>query len=159
LPPCQKSLCNWCCVICQPVSRHSLSATSIGSMLCASHHFFSSPPRCRSRWWTRHRGTVNSSLTLRPRAREPPNWKTRFTKERSLPARSPGALRGKPVRGRFHQASQGERQPYQDSSDGSGIFELQPIRRPARPGRKSARVLTKHGSNFAIAVSQWADEP
>ena len=32
---------------------------------------------------------------------------------------APRCFRGKPARGRIHQASQGERQPYQDSSDGS----------------------------------------
>ena len=33
------------------------------------HHSASSPLRCTSRWWPRHKGTVNSSLTFRPRAR------------------------------------------------------------------------------------------
>jgi hypothetical protein len=55
------------------VASHSRWAISNGSIFTASHHFFSLLRRWRSRWWTRQRGTVNSSLTLRPSARGCPN--------------------------------------------------------------------------------------
>jgi hypothetical protein len=51
------------------VCCQSLSATGSGSMLSFRHHAASSPERCSSRWWTRQTGTMNSSLTRRPRAR------------------------------------------------------------------------------------------
>jgi hypothetical protein len=38
---------------------------ALGWLLCA--HAASSSERCSARWWTRQTGTVNSSLTHRPR--------------------------------------------------------------------------------------------
>jgi hypothetical protein len=38
-------------------------------MLSLRHHAASPSERCSSRWWTRHTGTMNSSLTRRPSAR------------------------------------------------------------------------------------------
>ena len=51
------------------VSSHSARAATVGSIPTACHHAASSPWRCTSRWCPRHKGTVNSSLTLRPSAR------------------------------------------------------------------------------------------
>ncbi len=51
------------------VSSHSARAAPDGSTPALLHHAASSPQRCTSRRCPRHKGTVNSSLTLRPRAR------------------------------------------------------------------------------------------
>lgn len=46
------------------------SCAACNGMICRSaHQALSLPCRCSSWWWARHSGTVNSSLTLRPRAR------------------------------------------------------------------------------------------
>src|SRR5262249_47255072 len=49
---------------------HSTRAAAVASMPIVFHQAYSSPQRCTSRWCPRHSGTVNSSLTLRPRARD-----------------------------------------------------------------------------------------
>ena len=49
------------------VSNHSARAGTVGSMPAFRHHAASSPQRWTSRWCPRHNGTVNSSLTLRPK--------------------------------------------------------------------------------------------
>ena len=51
------------------VSSHKTRAATVGSIPDFRHHATSSPQPWTSRWWPRHRGTVNSSLTLRPSAR------------------------------------------------------------------------------------------
>ncbi len=51
------------------VSSHNARAMVVGSTPTFFHHAASSPERWASRWWPRHSGTVNSSLTLRPNAR------------------------------------------------------------------------------------------
>jgi hypothetical protein len=48
------------------VFSHSARALTLGSMPAVFHHAASSLQRWTSRWWPRHNGTVNSSLTLRP---------------------------------------------------------------------------------------------
>ena len=47
------------------VSFQSRAAIGIGSSPNPLHHLLSLLARCSSRWWLRHSGTVNSSLTLR----------------------------------------------------------------------------------------------
>ena len=51
------------------VSSHNFRAATVGSIPDFRHHATSSPQPWTSRWWPRHKGTVNSSLTLRPSAR------------------------------------------------------------------------------------------
>jgi len=51
------------------VSIHSARAVMVGSIPALLHQAASSPERWTSRWWPRHSGTVNSSLTLRLSAR------------------------------------------------------------------------------------------
>jgi hypothetical protein len=51
------------------VSSQRERAITVGSTPAFLHHAASSPQRWTSRWCPRHNGTVNSSLTLRPRAR------------------------------------------------------------------------------------------
>ena len=48
---------------------HSCLAIGMGAICMFAHQAFSLPCRCKSRWWGRQSGTVNSSLTFRPRAR------------------------------------------------------------------------------------------
>ena len=58
------------------VSNHRARAVVVGSTPAFFHHAASSPQRWASRWWPRHSGTMNSSLTLRPsaRLREAKGW-------------------------------------------------------------------------------------
>lgn len=48
--------------------NHNLAATRNASIPRSAHHTRSSPCWWSSRWWTEHRGTVNSSETFRPSA-------------------------------------------------------------------------------------------
>ena len=52
------------------VSSQSARAAASGSIPIFCHHDDSSPQRWTSRWCVRHIGTVNSSLVLRPSARD-----------------------------------------------------------------------------------------
>jgi hypothetical protein len=60
---------------------HNARAAASGSIAVCCHHDDSSPQQWTSRWCVRYNGTVNSSLTLRPSARDCAN--RHFTK-RSL---------------------------------------------------------------------------
>ena len=57
------------------VSSQSARAARSGSVPVFCHHNPSSPQRWTSRWCARQSGTVNSSLTLRPSARDCANRK------------------------------------------------------------------------------------
>jgi hypothetical protein len=50
------------------LASHSCLAIGIGAICMFAHQAFSLPCRCKSWWWGRRSGTVNSSLTLRPKA-------------------------------------------------------------------------------------------
>jgi hypothetical protein len=50
------------------VRRHKDETIKAGSRLTLPHHALSSPRLCNSRWCSRQSGTVNSSLTFRPKA-------------------------------------------------------------------------------------------
>jgi hypothetical protein len=51
------------------VTSAAVRAKSTGLTPACFHRAASSLDQCTSRWWVPHRETMNSSLTLRPRAR------------------------------------------------------------------------------------------